>query len=728
MHNLWSYTAPVVLIVIAFGGFSLVVAERVYRFGRNLRSLRRRQDLYLALARCSTSLTRRSPSGDLFDTICQALAGVVNIRLVFIAQASLAHDTIKSIAARGESLDYVDGIALSRDPSLPEGRGAIGRSVRSGLPVWINDYLTEPMTGPWREAGRKHGFRGSACLPIVHQGAVRYVISIYTDTVGYFDADTRPLLHEFAVQFGLALEARAAKHAAAVSTRQATLAAAQAAIANERLGALIRASSDLITTIDREGRIVSIITAHQVPEAGRNCFDLIEPGSRSERDLRAALQMTDGSQSHSALNLTFVDPPTGRQVPMLVSLVWSEEEQVFYSIARDMSEFRAMEEAWRHSQRLNSLGVLTGGIAHDFNNLLAVVIGNSEFLAERLENPRHRQLAELITSTGQQGARLTEQLLAFARRQPLAPEACDVAAVIHEKLPLLEQALSPLSHLAVSSGEGLPAVVLDKTQFAQVLMNLCLNARDAMPGGGQVTIEIGKVGNLRSRLAGSMGHIPDHFIAVLVSDTGNGIAQADINSIFEPFFTTKGPGKGAGLGLSMAYGFVTQSGGMIDVRSREGRGTTFFLFFPTVDTDAAMPGALPLPNPVHHPITPCRALVVDDNVSLRQHTRRVLEAFGCEVCECSDGLAALELLGSGTAVDLVITDIMLPGGIDGWALGDRIAALPHAICVIYMTGYSASAAPAGIDKSQILHKPFGNHQLAEAIARAQYVRGRADAS
>ena len=565
----------------------LIAATRVFlmRVNRRNASFRLRQHLYLALARCNTGMTVRSSTADLFEAICTALASVPNIKLVFIGVSDGDH-AIHPVCARGSCLGYLDGMVLSSDAARSEGRGAMGQSIRSGAPIWVNDYLRDEITGPWRQTGRKFGFRGSACLPIITQGILQCVISIYTDTVGYFDLDTRPLLMEFAAQLGLALEARAAEQSAASSAQAAKRATAEAALANERLGAIIRASSDLICSLDRDGKIVAVsdgrpdaVAGSQERLLGRNCLDFIAADSRSYCVIREALQRIDDPSLSHTLNVTFTRQ-SGKQTPMSLTVVWSPDQQLFHCIARDLTEFKALEDTARHTQRLESIGVLTGGIAHDFNNMLAVIIVNGEYLQESLTDPLHRELANLVLQTAERGANLTQQLLAFARRQPLVPEPCDLGELVHAALPLLRQALVPLSLLEVSASPHVPPTLLDPTQFIQVLMNLCLNARDAMPNGGKVTIAIDTIDKLGPAFKARTQNIPDTHVAVCVTDTGQGIAPGDIERIFEPFFTTKGPGRGSGLGLCMAYGFVTQSGGWIDVSSQPGRGTTFVLTFP----------------------------------------------------------------------------------------------------------------------------------------------------
>ncbi len=701
-----------------------LICERLLRASRNVAAVQRRQELYLALARCSTGMTKRSSISDLFEAICEALDSVPQIKLVFVG-ASLGDHSIHPVAARGDGVGYLDGLVLSKDPQRTEGKGAIGRSIRSGKPVWVNDFLKDSITRPWRSAARSIGFRGSACLPIFQHGEVRCVISIYTDTVGYFDTDTRPLLHEFAVQLGLALEARSAEENAAASAQAARIASTEATIANERLGAIIRASSDLICSMDRNGLILTVSDRGRKPLArsregliGSNCLDLLEPDGRSYRIMRDALQMTHETERCEALILTFIGQ-FGQQIPISLSMVWSPEEQVFHCIARDLTEFKALEDAARQAQRLDSIGVLTGGIAHDFNNMLAVIVGNSEFLADNLESPLHKELAGFILQTAERGAKLTEQLLGFARRQPLDAQACDLRVVVETARPLLQHALAPLSRLDVRIADNLPPVVLDANQLTQVLMNMCINARDAMPKGGLVRITLDLVAANRRVLSRRTRDVPDTSVAICVTDTGEGIAPDIIDRIFEPFFTTKGPGKGSGLGLSMAYGFVTQSGGILDVTSRLHQGTTFSLIFPPAAKPAQIAEVAKPADQTQPPFHPGRVLLVEDNELLRKTTRRILEELGCTVIATTKAETALEFFENGESFDLVLTDVALPDGMDGWGLGSHVRDLGKDIPVLYMTGFSEAAPPPELGKMQILRKPFTRQQLMAAISATQ---------
>jgi PAS domain S-box-containing protein len=390
----------------------------------------------------------------------------------------------------------------------------------------------------------------------------------------------------------------------------------------------------------------------------------------------------------------------------------------FEIFMEDVTETRTLELQLRQAQKMEAIGRLAGGIAHDFNNLLMVISGYSEFLLERLgPDPRLRGPAQEISNATQRATSLTRQLLAFSRKQMLAPKVLDLNEVVAENLKMLTRMIGEDIDLVMVPGPGLGAVRADPGQIDQVIMNLAVNARDAMPEGGKLTIETANV-TLDENFTRT--HTPltaGDYIMLAISDTGVGMDNDTQTRIFEPFFTTKGA-KGTGLGLSTVYGIVKQSGGYIFVDSQPHRGTAFRAYFPRVDgreDAAAAQDAVSLPRAEHGEET---ILLVEDEINLRLLARQYLETQGYKILEAEDGAAALQIVdGYKGAIDLLLTDVIMPG-MNGRELAAHIIKLLPDVRVLYMSGYTENAIghdgtlDAGIN---LLQKPFSLPALKDRV-------------
>ena len=403
---------------------------------------------------------------------------------------------------------------------------------------------------------------------------------------------------------------------------------------------------------------------------------------------------------------------SGRTIPN------GKDGESFEIFMEDVTATRALELQLRQAQKMEAVGRLAGGIAHDFNNLLMVVSGYSEFLMERLgANAELRGAAQEISNAAQRAAALTRQLLAFSRKQMLAPKVLDLNEVVAENMKMLTRMIGEDIDLVMVPGTAIGAIRADAGQIEQVIMNLAVNARDAMPKGGKLTIETGNV-SVDANFARS--HAPltaGDYVMLAISDTGVGMDRETQARVFEPFFTTKGS-KGTGLGLSTVYGIVKQSGGFIFVESQPQRGSTFRVFFPRVNAREEAVAAqefLGLPRVSRGGET---ILLVEDETNVRRLVRHYLETQGYKVLEAEDGAAALQIAeGSKSPIDLMLTDVVMPG-MTGRELAGQIVKLMPGARVLYMTGYSEDAVSqngtihAGIN---LLQKPFSLPALRERV-------------
>jgi signal transduction histidine kinase len=404
-----------------------------------------------------------------------------------------------------------------------------------------------------------------------------------------------------------------------------------------------------------------------------------------------------------------------------------ESEAIRRSEAARVQERDWLEEQLRQAQKMEAIGRLAGGVAHDFNNLLTAINGYSEVLLGELPpGASLRPYVEEIVKAGERATRLTQQLLVFSRKQRAEPEVLDLNAVIADTAGLLRRVIGEDVVLLTRLDSGIGRVRADVGQLQQVLMNLAVNARDAMPGGGRLTIETASV-NLDAPAPRTFGDVPPGTYAMLaVSDTGSGMNAETQAHVFEPFFTTKEAGKGTGLGLSTVYGIVQQSGGHIWLYSEPGRGSVFKVYLPQV-TEASAPIAMPTA-PAATTGGSETILLVEDDEQVRALMVSALQTCGYRVLEASDGIQALLAVGQHAGpLDLLVTDVVLPG-MSGRDVASHVAGLCPNVAVLYVSGYPDHAAVQhGLldEASALLQKPFTPHALAQQVRQTLDARAAA---
>ena len=392
---------------------------------------------------------------------------------------------------------------------------------------------------------------------------------------------------------------------------------------------------------------------------------------------------------------------------------WSitQRDGLIYAAGRDITERRQLEDQLRQAQKMEAVGQLTGGLAHDFNNLLTAVTGGLELLGHRIASGRTDGLDRYINMAqagAQRAAALTQRLLAFSRRQTLDPTPTDVDRLVAGMEEIVARTLGPAIDIRVVATAGLWPVLVDAPQLENALLNLCINARDAMPDGGRLTIETGHKA-LDARAAAEQDLPAGEYVSLCVTDTGTGMS-ADVKArVFDPFFTTKPIGEGTGLGLSMIYGFVRQSGGQVRIYSEVGRGTTMCLYFPRHLGDGERtPGEI---TDADRPRGTAgeTVLVVEDEEAIRSLMHEILADAGYRVLEARNGPLGVQLLQSDERIDLLITDVGLPGGLNGRQVADAGRIARPALKVLFVTGYAANAAVGAghMDAGMaVLTKPF----------------------
>jgi PAS domain S-box-containing protein len=392
----------------------------------------------------------------------------------------------------------------------------------------------------------------------------------------------------------------------------------------------------------------------------------------------------------------------------------------FAKVTRDLTERRAMEDQLRQMQKMEAIGQLTGGIAHDFNNMLQVIGGNIETLQRRIghEDPHAQRLITAALHGAERASTLTHRLLAYSRRQPLDPKPLDLNRLIIGMSDLLTRTLGERIKVESVLSGGLWQVLADPNQVENAVLNLAVNARDAMPDGGKLTVETANT-HLDEAYAHAHAEVTaGHYVMLAVSDTGIGMTADVIDKAFEPFFTTKKLGEGTGLGLSQVYGFVKQSGGHIKIYSEPGDGTTVRIYFPR----ASLPASTGEPRPVSPQIPELGGretiLLVEDNSDVRAYTTEILRELGYRVLEAHEGDTALGFLASEPEIKLLFTDIGLPGPFNGRQLSDEARKIRPDIKVLFTTGYAQNAIihHGRLDPGvQLIVKPFSFAGLAAKI-------------
>jgi len=398
------------------------------------------------------------------------------------------------------------------------------------------------------------------------------------------------------------------------------------------------------------------------------------------------------------------------------------------ALLRDVTQQRQLDERLRTAQRLEALGQLTGGVAHDFNNLLTVITGSAEELLSRPKDATQQQtLAQMILETSERASRLTRHLLAFARQQTLAPRALDVNEQLVGLERLLVRTLGSSIEIDLRLAPDLWPAQADSSQLETAVINLAVNARDAMPGGGRVTISTRRT-TVRPGSARPIGEQtngttppeakPGDYVTICVADRGHGMPPEVARRAFDPFFTTKDVGKGTGLGLSMVYGFAQQSGGFVTLDTRAGAGTTVCLHLPRAAEGGqparavAAGGAQPVAGADE------RILLVEDDAAVRRMVEEQLLALGYRVTTAAEARTAMKVLAAGMQVDLMLTDLLMPNGMDGLALAQEARRLRPGLRIILATGVAdhASLTDRRPDPTiRILPKPFRGRQLAKLL-------------
>jgi two-component system cell cycle sensor histidine kinase/response regulator CckA len=486
---------------------------------------------------------------------------------------------------------------------------------------------------------------------------------------------------------------------------------------------LIENAHDIIYTQDLKGNYTSVNEAAErvmgysrEESLSMNLIDVVAPEDREKAQEMFAQKLSGTDASAYELEVISKD---GRRVAVEIRTRLNLEDGVAVSIqgiARDISERKRLEAQFRQSQKMEGIGQLAGGIAHDFNNLLTVISGHSQLTMAKLhsDDPLYRHQTA-IEKAAERAAGLTRQLLAFSRKQLLKPVVLNVNAVVTDVESMLRRLIGEHIDLCAVLGSDLCNVLADRTQVEQLLINLAVNSRDAMPNGGQLLIETEEVDLDSAFVKQHPGMKPGRYILLKVRDEGIGMDQSTVARVFEPFFTTKELGKGTGLGLSTVYGIVKQSDGYVAVKSALGQGSTFSVYLPCVDEDAPTITVDTVSASLRGTET---ILLVEDEESVRRLAGEILRNLGYQILEAAHGRAALSVAaGVGDTVDLIVTDVVMPGMSGPETVAGLDEHCPHAK-VLFMSGYiDDEVSRRGVlhEEVNFIQKPFTPDSLARKI-------------
>ena len=698
--------------------FGLEVARNEKNRRRAEQHVRKLNRVYAVLSGINEIIVREKDSQAMLEAACRIAVEKGRFVMAWIGMTNPATLQVDPIASSGDVDGYLNQIRI--DFHSPGATGPILSSLLSGQHAICNDIEHDPHPLPWKSEALRRGYRSSAAFPLNVDGETVGIFSLYADQPQFFVGDELLLLDEMAMDISFALEVN--RHEDERRKGEEELRRRTAF-----LEAMVESALDCVLVIDSQGkkilqnqRIIDVLKIPPAIAADPDFFPQLEY-------VKSVMKNPEQFVEKARYLITHVDEIIRDEVELADGTILDrysapvkDKAQKYYGriwTLRDITERRQLEAQFRQAQKMEAVGQLTGGIAHDFNNLLTVILGCSEFIAEEVkENARLHKMAEMIVGAANRGSDLTHRMLAYARRQTLQSRPVDINQLLTGMESFLRRTLSADIELHLIQSETRCEATVDPAQLENALLNLCVNARDAMPEGGKLIIEASCAALDTDYAAQNADVAAGEYVLLAVSDTGCGISQENLSRVFDPFFTTKEVGKGTGLGLSMVYGFVKQSQGHVQVYSEPGQGTSVKLYLPKSSemSEPIIPGSVS--------ITELRGsetiLLVEDNESVREFAKLQLTSLGYVVLDAANGLDALEILNRNKDVNLLFTDIVMPGGLNGRELARRACEINPGLKVLYCSGYAEQATLRRglLEKDmQLLNKPYSRLGLATRI-------------
>jgi PAS domain S-box-containing protein len=671
--------------------------------------IRKEFQLEKALLQIDTQILEGVDIKEALGTACEAIVEM-GYRMCWIGQPDPDY-IVRPIAYKGFTAGYLENIDVRWDDS-PEGRGPTGNAIRTGQPCVIQSIRESPIFGPWRENAIGHGYLSMAAFLLKSgDGEVIGVMDVYSDREGAFGDEEVGWLGKFVQQCSIAVIS---------AQRLETL-----RDANQRLAFHVSRMPfayivwDLGFGVVEWNPAAERIFGWKANEAiGKNAYELIIHKEARPQFEHGWSKLLKGDESSYSLNANV------RKDGKIITCEWfnallrdaSGNVNRVLSMVHDVTEKAELERQLQGAQRMEAVGTLAGGIAHDFNNALTGIVGFGELLRMRMagDEPALHDLDEILRCA-ERAATLTRQLLTFARRQVIEPVNLSLSTLVADLMKLIGKVVGEHIEVKTSLEKNVPTIFADRGQIEQVVMNLCLNARDAMPEGGRLVVETGDVYLDEEYVRQNPYMRTGRYALLTVSDTGVGMDEKTRERVFEPFFTTKGPDKGTGLGLAMVYGIVKQHGGYIHLYSEPGKGTAFKVYFPAIE---AQPDAVPTIRREEIVRGGMETiLLAEDEESIRSFIERALKELGYNVLVARNGEEAIEIFMQNKEIVLALLDVVMPrkGGKEAF---EEMHKQNPRLKVIFMSGYSANAIHDSfvlIAGTPFLQKPFGPTILARKI-------------
>ncbi len=653
-------------------------------------------------------IVRTYDSERVLSEACRIAAEIGGFELAWIGLVDPETGDVRVAGRAGLDAELLDTVAVStRDE--PSGRGVVGAAIREDRTSVVQDVASDERMRSWRMEVRQHGYRTAAAFPIRVAGRPIGAFALYSSEPSHFDTAEVRLFEQLAGDISYALDSIEADRGRAAA--QAALVVSEA-----HYRELFEKSPQCMWVFDTETLRFLAVNDAAVQAYGYSRDEFLGMSItdiRPPEDVPALLedvaQLGSGYRPRGLWHHRRKDG-TAMDVEIGAHDIDFNERPGRLIVAVDVTERRRLEAQLAEATRLEAMGLLAGGIAHDFNNLLTAVNGYADILVAELGDDERAESAREIRRAGARAAELTKQVLSFARRQTLVPRPIDVNTVVASVGAMLRRLIGEEIELATRASPAAAIVRADPGQLEQVLVNLAVNSRDAMPDGGKLEIAVRLVEDAEVFDRGIAGPA----VLLTVADTGTGMDSATLARAFEPFFTTKGAGHGTGLGLATVYGIVRQSNGAIWAESDPGCGTRTSVLLPLVEASADTLASLQVAGPERGEGS--TILVVEDDPAVRAFVVGSLEHAGYRVLVAGSSAQAVALTeGLDDTIDLLLTDLVMPGG-NGRALAERLLARRPLLQVVLMSGYDLASADGGIDgRFRFLAKPFGADELTATV-------------
>jgi PAS domain S-box-containing protein len=698
---------------------SLVVVHDITKRKNNEAHIARLSRVHSVLSEINQTIIRVRDSQMMLAAACRIAVEKGKFRMAWIGMIDSATQTLQPMESSGFVNGYLTRIKIDFHDTTPLGPSE--QCARFGKHAICNDIEHE-LLRPWKNDALKNGYRSVAAFPLRRDGEVVGVFSLYATETAFFDEAEVQLLDGLAADISFALEVNRSEEDRKKKEEELQWRTAF-------FEAQVDSALDGVLVVDNQGKKIlqnaRLIEMLKIPASVYESSDDARQRAFVKALVKAPGQFEEKVQylySHpNEVSLDEIELIDGRILERYSSPVRGKSREHYGRIwtFRDMTARLRLEEQFRQSQKMEAVGQLTGGIAHDFNNLLAVIIGNLDLLECQIkDNEAAVKRVHTARNASLRGAEVTRRLLAFARQQDLKPTALDLDTVIETVLALAAPALGPTIQVITRLHPSIPPVFVDASGLQNALLNLFVNARDAMANGGKLTVtselrilESGQFLGTSNELA------PGRYALVTVSDTGHGMTKETARKVFEPFFTTKS--HGTGLGLAMVYGFFKQSGGAVRISSELGNGTTFSFFLPTVAGAAHLSSATPVQ--ARSPsVTTGTILIVDDESYLLEIASTCLTDLGYSVLTAKDGVSAIQVLAERNDIGLLLTDVIMPGGMNGVELARRATEINRQIRIIYCSGFPADALrekELSLAEGPLLRKPYQRSELVGIVGK-----------